>query len=100
MNPTKSREYSGGHIENFVKRATGYGPSKKDHQKLSRRLREELLDSEKEVQKKEKQQQKLKDQIVLLQSKIERLNYQIEQSDKIVKSIFGGSKRKTKKNRK
>ena len=99
MKPTQSGDYSGGDIMSFVKRATGNAPSKKDHQNLSRKLREELLDTEKEVQKKEKQQKKLKEQVLVLQSKIEFLNGQIEKSEKIAKSVLGGSKRTTKKKR-
>jgi uncharacterized protein involved in exopolysaccharide biosynthesis len=91
---------SGGSILNTLKRATGFGISKDQHTKLLPRLREQLNDTEKEINKKKKVLKKVNEDVILLKAKAEQIEKQIEESTKVSKSWLGGdSKGKTHRKR-
>jgi len=94
-----TRRYSsGGAFFDTLKRATGYGPSKKDHEKLIRKMKEKILEKEKELKHKEKHEAKIKEDIFVIKTEIDQFNEQIKKSEKVVKSILGGT-RKSRKSR-
>lgn len=91
---------SGGGILSSLKKATGFGVSKDQHAKLLPRLREQLNDTEKEIQQKKKVLTKVNDDIILLKAKARQIEKQIEESTKVSNQWFGGnSKGKTQRKR-
>lgn len=81
---------SGGSIIGSLKRATGFGISKDQHSRLLPKLREQLNDTENEIKQKKKVLKKVNEDVILLKSKAEQIEKQIEESMKVSKSWLGG----------
>jgi predicted phage gp36 major capsid-like protein len=83
---------SGGSIIGSLKRATGFGVSKEQHTRLLPKLREQLNETEKEIKQKKKVLKKVNEDVILLKAKAGQIEKQIEESTKVSKNWFGGSK--------
>jgi len=91
------REIKGGNIVEFVGRAAGYAPSKEEHAELLTTLKKESVQIEKEIKHKKKQQKKLGTDILRLTSQLRGVDGQIQKSKKIVESILGGKRRRSRR---
>lgn len=87
----------GGNIVEFVGRAAGYAPSKEEHVELLTSLKKESVQIEKEIKHKKKQQKRLNTDILRLTSQLRGVDGQIHKSQKIVESILGGKRRRSRR---
>ena len=87
---------SGGSIIGSLKRVTGFGISKDQHSRLLPKLREQLNDTENEIKQKKKVLKKVSEDVILLKSKAEQIEKQIEESMKVSKSWLGGGSKGSK----